>query len=100
MNSDGIKRLVMAFAADMEEVMLEEENMAKQPQFDDLSNTAGLLMDLRDAVGELEICDLYDIEASNGDSKRKAVHVANYAMMIYWHAEQRRLAERGGEGRE
>ena len=93
MTADQIKRMVMGFSADMERVMLEPGNMSKMPQFEELS-FHHLMARLANFARQVYpyLCDNAWIAA-----QRACVHVANLAMMIHWHAEQRRLEERGKE---
>ena len=96
MTREQIMRMLDGFRADMERVMLEPENMSKEPQFENLM--PGQLAFRVEYLADLLVSNTVGQNMGNlGAIKRDCLHIANYAMMIHWHAEQRRLKERGAE---
>ena len=93
MTREQIMRMLDGFRADMEKVMLEPGNMSKEPQFEDLRPEQ-----ISPRLSHFALSTAYSVESgmeSPSEIQRRCLHVANYAMMIHWHAEQRRLEERG-----
>jgi hypothetical protein len=92
--SETVRKALEAFTSDMEQALLLPENVAKRPQWTGMDNEDLLLLMVKQEDKLLAAIRSDDPT----EVSRRAVNVANYAMMIGDNARRAYIRSRAGGG--